>query len=579
MRKGAAAGVARVADTGTPSQSPSGPWDVLPYLIPEEHGRDIRNGLRRSQWAPSANLAYGPYWRLPAGAYRLSFDCRTFGPRTERTVLGVEVVAGNRIHIAWRDFTAEELNAGAYVEFEVPPSLGAEQDGPAFEFLISQMGAGGLDLSAIALERIATARPELSRWRLMGPLRPYPFGQVGSDARPGPRVIRRRIFGAPSLRSLPLALPQGRFELRLRAEAKTSSPSKAMLAVRFRWRTREAYHHALTAQELAATPVKLEFVIGDGALAQLHVWKIEMRALAGRISLHDVELVRLGDAPASQPNRPIPTRKIPKRRLVAIGNCQVEMLALAMQATPQLAERFEARHYRPDVTGAMLEAARRDLASSDIVLMQDIADVEASPLKAEVPDGAQIVHAPCLHLASPWPFDGYNGPTDFAAAAQEGLELTFTSLDSLLGRLRDQIPDPEARFAAYAGLNVSGAPDVERLSRFETRRLLEMDRKYGFEIGAYIVESFPRKRLFHTTAHPARKLLDMLLRHVTGELGKPQGTRWRHFDKMQRDQTPIHPVLARRLGVRWADERTIYLHRGRPMTWEGYVRAYIAHYG
>jgi len=31
--------------------------------------------------------------------------------------------------------------------------------------------------------------------------------------------------------------------------------------------------------------------------------------------------------------------------------------------------------------------------------------------------------------------------------------------------------------------------------------------------------------------------------------------------------------------VTWADEQTKYSYEGRVLTWEGYTRAYIAHYG
>jgi hypothetical protein len=75
---------------------------------------------------PAGCLLYGPYWQLPGGTYRLTFRCRSGRPRMAgEPVLGVEVIAMNRVQLAWLDLTADELSAetGA-LEFSVPPAPG-----------------------------------------------------------------------------------------------------------------------------------------------------------------------------------------------------------------------------------------------------------------------------------------------------------------------------------------------------------------------------------------------------------------------------------------------------------------------
>ena len=53
-----------------------------------------------------------------------------------------------------------------------------------------------------------------------------------------------------------------------------------------------------------------------------------------------------------------------------------------------------------------------------------------------------------------------------------------------------------------------------------------------------------------------------------------------NVDVMLREpQVPVHPKVARDLGVRWAHERTRYGVHGRQATWESYIRSYIEHYG
>jgi hypothetical protein len=48
---------------------------------------------------------------------------------------------------------------------------------------------------------------------------------------------------------------------------------------------------------------------------------------------------------------------------------------------------------------------------------------------------------------------------------------------------------------------------------------------------------------------------------------------------LREPQVPVHPRVAKDLGVRWADERTRYLVHGRDVTWQSYIHSYIEHYG
>jgi Polysaccharide biosynthesis enzyme WcbI len=164
--------------------------------------------------------------------------------------------------------------------------------------------------------------------------------------------------------------------------------------------------------------------------------------------------------------------------------------------------------------------------------------------------------------------------------AQEWPNLTFIHLDGLLGRLRQQMPDREARFAAYRDLAVDGVIDIGRLHDFERRRLEAMDRKFGGGIGQFILDGFRRRRLFHTMVHPAGAVMTLLLRQLAAHLGAAApGLRSPGLDQLGYLEVPVHPLVAAALGVRWAGPRTRYCSRGEWLTWEEYVRRYIAHYG
>ena len=137
-----------------------------------------------------------------------------------------------------------------------------------------------------------------------------------------------------------------------------------------------------------------------------------------------------------------------------------------------------------------------------------------------------------------------------------------------------------ARLAAYRALAVPGVVDCRALHRFEEKRLAAMDRAFGGGIGATILRHFRTRRLFHTTGHPNAGLLAMLLALVTARLGLDARPRiGRAAEDLGLLEVPVHPEVARRLGVTWANEATLYAWRGRRITWEEYVRRYIAYYG
>src|SRR4051794_28010558 len=92
-------------------EEPPSHWHLLGRLEKTTIGIRGPGGVtlvRRRE--PAGCLLYGPYWQLRAGSYRLSFGCRPGRPRLpDEPVLGVEVIAMNRVQLAWRDLTASEL--------------------------------------------------------------------------------------------------------------------------------------------------------------------------------------------------------------------------------------------------------------------------------------------------------------------------------------------------------------------------------------------------------------------------------------------------------------------------------------
>ena len=123
--------------------------------------------------------------------------------------------------------------------------------------------------------------------------------------------------------------------------------------------------------------------------------------------------------------------------------------------------------------------------------------------------------------------------------------------------------------------------NYRRLHQIEHRRLADMDKQFGISIGSFILENFQNRRIFHTTVQPNWEVFSLLMKFVAKLVGasEPISLNKSIDTGLRNPQVPIHPKVARDLGVKWADENTRYLDHGREITWERYIRSYIDHYG
>lgn len=585
-------------------------WRVLTCLEKTAIGTRAADGVtaaRRSE-RPGC-LLYGPYWQLSAGAYRLEFRCRSGEPlMAEQPVLGVQVIALNRIQLAWLDLTAGELEAeNASLDFMLPPALGLETgDEARLEFRFFHLGNADLTITAVDLRVVETHEIRLQAvtlWRMLGRLEKT---AIGRRTKQGITVRRLARAGCLLDGCRPfLQLPEGHYRLELKCDVRmprgAAQPAlRVEVAPRHRWRQHRrgwkrlfgapaANGARLAQRDFAAT----ELVSGNAAV-EFSV-PPELGLEGGQEVVFDLRFVHLGNADLAL--RAVDLRKIfpiearcraptvisggPKRRnVVIIGNCQAQTVCEALVRSPAFNGRLNARYHFVGLQQNLLEFGRAELEDAEILLVQDIQDWERYPLRSCLREDVRIVKFPLLHFASLWPFDHYNGPGDKEAYEREWPNLTFLYHDGLLARLRKEIPDREQRLAAYRALEIDGVVNFVRLHDFERRRLLAMDKRFGFEIGKFILDHFQRRRLFYTTNHPNSEIFTMLMQYLLDHLGIDQIFRSAAIlDHLQPLQVPVHPKVAKALGVRWADEHTKYVYRGEEITWEAYVRRYIDHYG
>jgi hypothetical protein len=521
--------------------------------------------------------------------------------RSWNSLLGLPPRGGAQL--AWRDFTAAELScAAASFDFEVPTELALEGGQDIVVGLrLLRLGNAGLTIKAIDLwhQTEAAAAPSPREWRLLGRLAKGKIAAREADCVTVRHSDPAGCFlygGRPRLR-----LPTGRYRLSFCCRAgPPRMVSQPVLGVEVIARNRLLRIPALTltrtgeagglrvrceftAEALAAEWGSLDFDVPpelsceskDEVGFEFTFWHLGNADLA----VSAVSLLEIGgeDLPAKSPNFLVSPQRT---RVLIIGNCQAQTVHEALARSGEFNDRLDAKYHFVALQQNLHETGKAELESSDVLLVQDIRDWDNYPLRPYIPVGVRIIKFPLLHFASLWPFDHYNGPGDKEAYEREWPNLTFLYHDGLLARLRKEIPDREERLLAYRTLSVDGIINFARLHDFEKRRLTAMDKQFGCEIGQFILDNFQRRRLFYTTNHPNGQIIGMLMQYLLRELGMDQGYRPNStLDHLRRLQVPVHPKVAKALGVTWVKENTKYLYGGEQITWETYIRGYIDHYG
>lgn len=590
--------------------------EALPALLRSNVGTTNPDGsvtVRRHE--ARHRFLYGPYWRLNRGTYRLEFACDIAEvDHAHDDFVGIEVVAQNRFLLAVAEFRQADLRHGkAGVTFRIADEFAQDLASDAMiEFRFLHYGAATFSVTSVTLCPQQSddgdgdgdgGSPGFPKWRLAPRLHSDGLElstPSGVQLRPG---VGRASLSCRLQPSIPL--PCGQYRLSFDVTAgRWHRVMGLKVGVGVSVGNTRLATQSFGSADLGRSGLALGFSVPpDQAMEHaaddeltIEFWKSGI----GDFAVGNIELAQIGrasDAIAPPDNRSHPRPDIPLGtpagdalplagivgkapiRIVIVGNCQAEVLAAGIRSSPE-SDRIRAKYHAARLPANLVGVARADIEACDILLAQDIGDFEDYPLKDALPAGRQVHRFPLLMFATPWPFDSMSGLPDHLAYQREQSEPLFPNLDGGLARLRKEIPDHEARFLAYRALAFDWPADLGRLANFEERRLLAMDGKFGTDIGARILENFRLRQEFHSVGHPGGRLFGLLLDHICsaaalGKIRPHPGT----MDALRNAQIPVHPLVARKLGLEWADEHTLYEFRGVPTTWETYVRRYIHHFG
>lgn len=271
--------------------------------------------------------------------------------------------------------------------------------------------------------------------------------------------------------------------------------------------------------------------------------------------------------------------------LVIYGNCQAQALASIVERAGL--DSLRVLYLRSfDEPGA--EPA--ELSIMDVVrcglLWEQHDDQHPFPYREWLPPNCRTVRFPAVDFNALWPFTCVNPdvrpkpPKYPFGQFPYGDRVTLDCLEETTG--------VDEAWNCYTRIAQERLPDLDRFLALEFARLSARDAKCDVKMAQYIVDNFPRRRLFWTVNHPSSALLAELARrllaasHTFGGLRavNPERILADHFDlagPLGVTSVPIHPAVASHYRLEWyiaGDE--LFQNWGDAYTYEGYFLALMA---
>ena len=273
--------------------------------------------------------------------------------------------------------------------------------------------------------------------------------------------------------------------------------------------------------------------------------------------------------------------------LIVFGNCQAGPLAAVLRRLPGIGSRFQITavssfdmaQNRP---ARFLEAI--DMAGVVLLLGQrETAAALPAWLTGVLPPRAGVVQFAAMDTGVLWPFharDPRNRPEPGHPFGR------YPYGDRLVIELMAGGLTGAALFDEYwrrSTAEVSGL--LPGLRRQDEARLRARDAMLDVGIGDIVLDQMGVQPLFNTFNHPTgwlfRQLAGRLVDAVCRALGLPGGadevrTRLPNFDPLRHEQVPIHPAIARRLGLAWWQAGQTYRRPdGEMLNFRQYMRRYM----
>ena len=222
---------------------------------------------------------------------------------------------------------------------------------------------------------------------------------------------------------------------------------------------------------------------------------------------------------------------------------------------------------------------KKELAEATHVYSQDIGALDQARFRELVPTGARVFHFPDIAYSCAWQFDGANGFTEEAACSDSNAPIHHQ--DGVLGKLRSIEPDKKRRIRRYRDLDFEWAAGIDRVIEAQERFLVGINDGSDLRLGRFIAERGAERQPSCYCTHPSEFVFQRLCEYCWEQRGLPgEAPIMQGLDSWREWSVPVHPAIARRLGLRWADDTTRYSYGTLgDVTWLQCVGAYVEAFG
>jgi hypothetical protein len=259
---------------------------------------------------------------------------------------------------------------------------------------------------------------------------------------------------------------------------------------------------------------------------------------------------------------------VSKPYIVVYGNCQAELLALAIRRLPQVKDQYLVRYVRNFLHPVQpVEPLPDECARNCVIYWRQYAEREFNSPDEAIPSGAQRIVFPPLDFSPLWPFSSLD--TLFKSEPPEYPFGLFPYGDRLLKEISEGATPSDDIYETYNQLAARSLLDPYRHLDIEFERLRIRDTASNIKMASFVMSTFKSERLFWTSNHPTNKLFgelfDRLIRATWTESQSPSHPLYRigklvyrDWDPLEIIQVPVCDLIGRELGLRWWSADDVY---------------------
>jgi acyl carrier protein len=273
-----------------------------------------------------------------------------------------------------------------------------------------------------------------------------------------------------------------------------------------------------------------------------------------------------------------------KPLIIVFGNCQAEVIAGHFKNFyPPLSENYDVRYVssyaRPGEPAQPMLSAE-ELASCAVLLEQRTPYVRFS--EASRAHNARTTTFPSLDLNVLWPL---HAPDPRNAPRPGLLHGPNPYGDRIINKLvKDGLSGEEA-WQAYVQLSDAALSNLPRLLEIERQRWDLMERQTSVTMSDVVFNSLTGQRTHSTFNHPFINIIAELAARIlvkaelaNGCSGDEMLNRMRTLFRVrfgEELQSPVHPKVARELGLTWWKPDILYNWHGKTLQYEEFIRRQI----